>query len=152
MTQRLGYGEVPKPLFSAMMKLEQYVNNGAFSVRFLELMRFRVAQINGCVYCLDMHYKEAVAAGEQPLRLYSLSAWRETDYYDEKERAMLAWCEAVTAIDRATQLDALFAELQQHYQPAEIAHLTLAICQINSWTRLAKAFGFPGGLYQVGTH
>ena len=89
MTVRIPFPHVPKDLISAMMQLENYVNSCGFSTRLLELIRFRVSQINGCAYCIDMHYKEALAAGEDPLRLYSLSVWRDTDFYDTKEQAAL---------------------------------------------------------------
>lgn len=152
MTVRIAFPNVPKNLIAAMMHVENYVNACGFSVRLLELLRLRVSQINGCAYCIDMHYKEAIAAGETPLRLYSLSVWRDTDFYDAKEQAALAWCEAVTAIYDNNPTDDLFAEMQQHFKDSEIANLTLAITQINSWARLCKSFGFASGHYQAGGH
>jgi len=152
MTVRITYPNVPKDLFAAMMHVENFVNSCGFSTILLELIRLRVSQINNCAYCIDMHYKEAVAAGETPLRLYSLSVWRDTDYYDAKEQAALAWCEAITAIHGNNAFDELFAEMQKHFKDSEIAHLILAITQINSWTRLTKSFGFPPGRYQAGSH
>lgn len=152
MTVRIPFPHVPKDLMAAMMQVENYVNACGFSTRLLELLRFRTSQINGCAYCIDMHYKEAIAAGEEPLRLYSLPVWRDTDFYDAKEQAALAWCEAITAIHDNKLTDNLFAEMQRHFKDTEVAHLTLAIIQINSWTRLAKSFGFAPGLYQAGGH
>lgn len=152
MAVRIAFSHVPKDLMATMMHVENYVNSRGFSVRLLELLRLRTSQINGCAYCIDMHYKEAIAAGEEPLRLYSLSVWRDTDFYDAKEQAALAWCEAVTSIHNYNLTDNLFIEMQQHFTDDEIAHLTLTITQINSWTRLAKAFGFPPGRYQAGGH
>lgn len=152
MAVRIPFPHVPKDLIAAMMQVENYVNSRGFSTRLLELLRFRTSQINGCAYCIDMHYKEAIAAGEEPLRLYSLSVWRDTDFYDAKEQAALAWCEAVTSIHDKNPTDDLFAEMQRHFKDTEIAHLTLAITQINSWTRLAKSFGFAPGRYQAGGH
>ena len=152
MTTRIPFPQVPEDLIAAMMQLENYVNSCGFSTRLLELLRFRVSQINGCAYCIDMHYKEALAAGEDPLRLYSLSVWRDTDFYDTKEQAALAWCEAVTSLHDNNLADDLFADMRQYFKDAEIAHLTLAITQINSWTRLAKSFGFAPGRYQAGGH
>ncbi len=152
MTTRIPFPQVPEDLIAAMMQLENYVNSCGFSTRLLELLRFRVSQINGCAYCIDMHYKEALAAGEDPLRLYSLSVWRDTDFYDTKEQAALAWCEAVTSIHDNSLSDDLFIKMQQYFKDAEIAHLTLAITQINSWTRLTKSFGFAPGRYQAGGH
>ncbi len=152
MTMRIPFPQVPKDIVATMMQVENYVNTGGFSARFLELLRLRVSQINGCAYCIDMHYKEAITAGEEPLRLYSLPMWRDTDFYDAKEQAALAWCEAVTSIHDNDLFDDLFVKMQRHFKNNEIAHLTLAITQINSWTRLAKAFGFPPGRYQAGQH
>ena len=152
MTVRIPFPHVPKDLISAMMQLENYVNSCGFSTRLLELIRFRVSQINGCAYCIDMHYKEALAAGEDPLRLYSLSVWRDTDFYDTKEQAVLAWCEAVTSIHNNSLTNNLFVEMQHHFKDAEIAHLTLVTTQINSWNRLAKSFGFAAGHYEVRGH
>lgn len=152
MTTRIPFPHVPKDLMAVMMQVENYVNSCGFSTLFLELLRLRTSQINGCAYCIDMHYKEAIAAGEDPLRLYSLPVWRDTDYYDAKEQAALAWCEAVTVIHDNNITDNLFGEMQRHFKDTEIAHLTLAITQINSWTRLTKSFGFAPGSYQVGGH
>lgn len=152
MKVRIPFPHVPEDLMAVMMQVENYVNSCGFSTRLLELLRLRVSQINGCAYCIDMHHKEAVAAGEEPLRLYSLSVWRDTDFYDAKEQAALAWCEAITIIHGNNIPDNLFAEMQRHFNDTEITHLTLAITQINSWTRLAKSFGFPPGRYQAGGH
>lgn len=152
LTVRIPYTSVPKSLMSAMMHIESHVNSRGFSTRFLELLRVRVSQINGCAYCIDMHYKEAIAAGEEPLRLYSLSVWRDTDFYDDKEQAALAWCEAVTIIQDHNFNDILFSEMQLYFSDDEIAQLTLAITQINSWNRLVKSFGFSPGRYQVNGH
>lgn len=152
MTARIPFVDVPKDLMAVMMHVEHYVNSCGLNVRLLELLRLRTSQINGCAYCIDMHYKEALAAGEAALRLYSLSVWRDTDFYDAKEQAALAWCEAITLIHDNSLIDDLFAALQRHFNDIEIARLTFAIAQINSWTRLAKSFGFPVGRYQVGGH
>ena len=152
MTIRIPYPSVPKNLMGAMMHVENHIKTCGFSIKFLELLRVRVAQINACAYCIDMHYKEALAAGEEPLRLYSLPTWRDTDFYDAREMAALAWCEAITDIQKTSNFDTLFAEMQKHFKEDEIAHLTLAITQINSWTRLVKPFGFTPGLYQAGVY
>ena len=150
MTARIPFTHVPKDPLAVMMQVENYVNSCGFSVCLLEILRLRASQINGCAYCIDMHFKEAIAAGEEPLRLYSLSVWRDTDFYDAKEQAALAWCEAITLIHDNSAIDSLFAALKRHFNESEIAHLTLAIVQINSWTRLAKSFGFLPGRYQAG--
>ena len=152
MAVRIAFNYVPKDLISAMMQVENYVSSCGFSARFLELLRFRVSQLNGCAYCIDMHYKEAIAAGETPLRLYSLCVWRDTDFYDSKEQAALAWCEAVTAVHGNDSIDDLFVVMQQHFNDIQIADLTLTITQINAWTRLARSLGFSPGHYQAGAH
>jgi AhpD family alkylhydroperoxidase len=152
MTVRIAFPNVPKNLIAAMMHVENYVNACGFNMRLLELLRLHASQINGCAYCIDMHYKEAIAAGETPMRLYSLSVWRGTDFYDAQEQAALAWCEAITAIHENNPTDELFGEMQRHFKDSEIANLTLAITQINSWIRLSKSFGFAPGHYEAGRH
>lgn len=149
MNARISTQEVPKSLFTAMMQMEEHVNACGFSTRLLELVRLHVAQLNGCAYCIDMHYKEALAAGDEALRLYSLSAWRDTGYYSDEERAVLAWVEEVTLIDCAQALEPAFTQLSRFFDKPQVAQLTLAIAQINSWTRLAKSFGFVPGQYTV---
>lgn len=151
--QRISFPQVPEKLMSSMMETENYVNSLGFDFKMIELMRFRVSQINGCAYCLDMHFKEAIAAGEKEQRLYSLSAWRETNYYSKKEQALLAWAESVTLLgEKNVELQSLFEDLSNHFSVEEIANLTLAVSQINSWNRLAVSFGFEAGNYQVGKH
>lgn len=152
MTARIPFADIPHTLMSAMMVVEKTVNDAGFDTRLLELMRFRVAQLNNCAYCIDMHYKEAIAAGEQALRLYSVSAWSLTPFYDERERAVLAWAEAVTLISEDKISDQLVETMFRLFSKEQLANLTLAIAQINSWTRLAKSFGFEPGRYQPGKH
>lgn len=152
MPARIAFHDVPHTLMSAMMTVENTVNNAGFDTRLLELMRFRVSQINNCAYCIDMHYKEAIAAGEQPMRLYSVSAWPLTPFYDERERAVLAWAEAVTLISEDKISDQLVETMLRLFDKEQLANLTLAVAQINSWTRLAKSFGFEPGQYQPGEH
>jgi len=151
--QRLNFEQIPEELMSSMMKVENTVNKAGFDHSLLELIRYYVSQINQCAYCMDMHYKEAIAAGETEQRLHSIMAWRETDYYNEQERAVLAWTESVTQIAHASaEQQFLFENLSEYFAPEDIANLTLAITQINSWTRLAKSFGFEAGSYEVGQH
>lgn len=152
MSVRIPYPRVPQALMDVMMHMENHINSCGFNARLLELLRLRSSQINGCAYCIDMHYKEAVAAGETALRLYSLAVWRDTDFFDAKEQAALAWCEAVTCVQADHPVDALFDDMRAHFSESEIAYLTLAITQINTWNRLVKSFGFPPGHYQVGAH
>jgi AhpD family alkylhydroperoxidase len=111
-------------------------------------MQHRVSQINGCGYCLDMHHKDAIHLGESELRLHTLPAWKECPYFTDKERAVLAYAESLTL--HADADDAVFDGLKPFFSMAEIADLTLAVAQINSWNRINKAFRSTPGNYQVG--
>lgn len=152
MPARIPFPDVPQGLMSAMMAVENYIKNMDFDPSLLELMRLHVSQLNDCAYCIDMHYKEAVAAGEQPLRLCSLSVWPSTSLYDEKESAVLAWAEAVTLLTEDKISDELFEKMRRIFTQEQLANLTLAVVQINSWNRLAKSFGFEPGHYRPGKH
>ena len=114
-------------------------------LRLLELVRMRASQINGCAFCLDMHSKDARAAGETEQRLYCLPAWRETPFYSERERAALEWTEAVTLVSEKHVPDEVFERAHQQFSEEELAHLTLAIVAINGWNRFAISFrAVPG--------
>ena len=108
----------------------------------------RASQVNGCAFCIDMHSKDARAHGESEQRLYALSAWRETPFFTERERAALAWTESVTLIGQDHAPDALFEEVRSHFKDDELIKLTMAIVAINSWNRLAIAFRAVPGSYQ----
>lgn len=152
MSTRISFPNVPKGLFQAMMGVENYVNNCGFDTTLLELLRLRVAEINGCAYCVDMHFKEGLHHNEKLERLYAVSVWREAPFYSSKERAVLAWTETVTLPHQADDLDAQYQALREHFTEEQAANLTMAVVQINSWTRLAKSFGFEAGHYKAGTH
>ena len=98
MNERLSFGELPSKMIEAVLAVESYVNNCGFDTRLLELLRYRISQLNGCAYCLDRHYKEGIHAGETAMRLYSLPVWEETPFYTERERAALRWADAVTLL------------------------------------------------------
>jgi AhpD family alkylhydroperoxidase len=115
----------------------------------MELMRIRVSQINSCAYCLDMHYKEAIHAGENPIRLISVSAWRETPYYTPQEQAALAFAEHLTHMPAEENSDHIHDELKKYFTPEEIANITMTVIQINSWNRLVRSFGPTPGNYKV---
>lgn len=140
MNTRIDYRKAAPDAFRAMLDLEAVVHRSGLPQDLLELVKMRASQINGCAYCLDMHSKEARAAGETEQRLYLLSAWRETVFYSPCERAALAWTEAVTQVSMHELSDTLYAELQVHFSAQEIVELTLAIIAINGWNRLAIAF------------
>lgn len=149
--ERISYSEIPNGLFGAMMKINEYLKKTTLENKLLELVKYYVSQINGCAYCIDMHYKEAIHAGETELRLYSLSVWKEVPYYSDKEKAVLAFAEAVTKISIEGVADEVFLKLSEFFSKEEIANLTLAIVEINSWTRLMRTFNFTPGKYKVTT-
>lgn len=135
----------------AMMNLEAPVRRSSLEPALLELVKIRASQINGCGYCLDMHTKDARANGETEQRLYLLSAWREANVYSERERAALAWTEAVTRLERQDVPDAVYELARAELTEEELVALTLAIVQINGWNRFAISFRREVGDYQPGS-
>jgi len=134
MENRIDFVKAVPGAYRAMAGLERYVRESGVEHSLLELVKIRSSQINGCAYCLDMHWKNARAAGESEQRLYSLDAWRETHFYSERERAALAWTEAVT-------------KARQHFSEEELVNLTVAIVSINGWNRLMVSFRTEAGSY-----
>jgi len=150
MTTRIAFSEVPKGLMSNMRATENYLNNLGFDIKLLELIRLRASYINQCAYCIDMHFKEAIVAGEDIQRLYSIPNWKDTSYYSDEERACLAWAEYITLPNRQHNEQRLFDDLLPFYDKEKIANLTLVVIQINAWNRLMKSFGIEADRYQVG--
>ena len=149
MQPRIDYSKiVPKEAMQALYSLEQSIRKSGLGPKLLELVRMRASQINGCAYCLDMHSKDARAEGETEQRLYGLSAWRETPYYSDRERAALEWTEAVTLVSRDHVPDEVYEQVRQQFSEAELVSLTLAVVAINGWNRLAIAFRAVPGTYQ----
>jgi AhpD family alkylhydroperoxidase len=148
MEERLDYKKASPGAFQAMLGLEQYVRKSGLEHSLLELVKMRVSQINGCAYCLDMHSKDARAAGETEQRLYVLPAWRETSFYTERERAALAWAEALTQLAGHEVSDELYEQVRHQFGEKEIVDLSLAIIGINGWNRLAIPFRAEAGIYQ----
>ncbi|HMJ07329.1 MAG TPA: carboxymuconolactone decarboxylase family protein [Chthoniobacterales bacterium] len=139
-------------VFQAMLALETYLRKSSgLEPALLHLTRMRASQINGCAYCLDMHSKDARAAGETEQRLYCLPAWRETPFYSERERAALAWTESVTLVSENHVPDEVFEVARKEFSEEELGHLTLAIVSINGWNRFCIAFRAPVGTYQPGS-
>jgi len=135
--------------YQAMLGLETHVRKSAkLEPSLIELVKMRASQINGCAYCLDMHSKDARAAGESEQRLYLLNAWREVPFYTDRERAALAWTEAVTLVSEDHVPDAVFEEARQRFSEEELVNLTMAIVTINGWNRLSIAFRAVPGEYQ----
>lgn len=151
---RIPFENIPANLMSCMMQTEKYIKSlNIIDESFMEVLRYRVSVINQCAYCIEMHFKEAVAAGESELRIYSSSAWKETNFYNESEQALLEWTESVTKLNDSTdQRQQSFTKLKKYFSQDDISNFTLSIVQINSWNRLAKPFGFEAGAYQVGKH
>ena len=147
MNQRVNYAVASRDGYKAMLGLQSHIDNCGLEHALLELVKTRASQINACAYCIDMHTKDARAAGESEQRLYGLSAWRETPFYSARERAALAFTEAVTAIQNGVD-DAVYEEARAHFSDKEIVDLTLAIVLINGWNRLSIAFRTPVGSYQ----
>jgi AhpD family alkylhydroperoxidase len=131
-----------------MRALEAYVRGSGLEKNLLELVKMRASQINGCAYCLDMHSKDARAAGETEQRLYALNAWEESPFYTERERAALAWTEAVTLVSETHVPDEVYQETRKHFDDKELVALTFAIVTINGWNRLAISFRALPGTYQ----
>ncbi|HEU4563251.1 MAG TPA: carboxymuconolactone decarboxylase family protein [Gemmatimonadaceae bacterium] len=152
MDRRLDYAHVAPGALAAMSHLERYTRESGLETSLLELVRMRASQINGCAYCLDMHSKDAIAEGETPQRLFVLSAWREAPFYSDRERAALAWTEAVTLISANDVPDALYEEVREHFSEKELVDLTLAVVTINGWNRLAVPFRAEVGSYQPRKH
>lgn len=148
MEPRLNYKRTSPDGIKAMVGLENYVHHSGLDPALLDLVKTRASQINGCAWCIDMHTKDARAAGETEQRLYGLSAWRETPYYSEQERAALLWTEAVTLVHQTQIPDAVYESVRPHFTEKELVDLTLAIVAINGWNRLAIAFRAVPGTYR----
>jgi AhpD family alkylhydroperoxidase len=146
--ERITQKDAPKA-YQQMLQLQQFVDNSDIDKKLMYLLKFRVSQINSCAYCIDMHFKEGIHAGETPLRLISVSAWRETPYYTPEERAVLAFAETLTHLPPEENSDDILDDLSKFYSKEQIAVLTLAIVAINGWNRIVRAFGPVPGKYKV---
>ena len=145
MKARLNYS---KAAYQAMDALDRYVNDCGLDRSLILLIQLRASQLNGCAYCLDMHWKDLRVAGEADQRLYSLDAWRECPYYSDRERAAMAWTEAVTMITDGHVTDAVHEEARAHFSEKELSDLTLVVAGINSWNRLSIAARLVPGAYE----
>ncbi len=148
MEPRLNYAKAAPGIYHAMRGLEQYVHSSGLEASLIHLVKLRASQINGCAYCLDMHWKDLRAIGENEQRLYSLDAWRECPYYTDRERAAFEWTEAVTLVADGQVPDAVYDAVKPHFSEKELADLTLAIAAINAWNRLSIAARTVPGTYQ----
>ncbi len=148
MEPRLKYAQVDPEGYRAISGLDRYVKSSGLEESLLELVKIRASQMNGCAYCIDMHTKDARAEGESEQRIYELSAWQETPFYTDRERAALAWTEALTIIAENDVPDDLYEYVRQQFSEKELVDLTLAIIAINGWNRLAINFRTVPGSYQ----
>jgi AhpD family alkylhydroperoxidase len=140
MEERFQYAKVAPAAYKAMLGLEQYLHSCGLEESLLHMVRLRASQINGCAFCLDMHWKD--------LRVYSLDAWRECPWYTDRERAALAWTEAVTLVTNGHVPDAVYLEAKGHFTEKELSDLTFAVTTINAWNRLSIASRTVPGAYQ----
>ncbi len=147
MRQWINAGKIAPDGVQVIRELEKYVKQCGLEPSLLELVRLRASQINGCSFCIDAHTKDARAGGESEQRLYCLSAWRETPFYTDRERAALAWAEAVTKISEAQIPDDVYENARALFSEKELVDLTLAVIAVNSWNRLAISFNTPPGSY-----
>ncbi|HEX5431870.1 MAG TPA: carboxymuconolactone decarboxylase family protein [Bryobacteraceae bacterium] len=152
MEPRLDAAKHARGAREAMYGIEKYVKECGLEAPLLELVRMRASQMNGCAYCLDMHSKDARAAGESEQRLYTLIAWRETPFFTERERAALEWTEAVTAISESHVPDDVYERARKQFTETELVNLTMAVVAINGWNRLAISFRQVPGTYQRASH
>lgn len=129
--------------YQALHRLSELVKASGLEAALLELVKMRASQINGCAYCIDMHAKDARAAGETEQRLYALSAWRETPFFNERERAALALTEAITLVAETHVPQPVLDEAATQFTPDELSKLVYAVIEINAWNRLAITVGAP---------
>ena len=148
MGRRFDYREFSPDPVQAMRALEKYIAGCGLDHKFIHLLKLRASQINGCAFCIDMHSIDARAAGESEQRLYALNAWRETSFFTDRERAGLAWVEAITLVSETHVPDDLYDETRRHFTEKEIFDLTFVASTINAWNRIAVASRTPAGTYQ----
>jgi AhpD family alkylhydroperoxidase len=149
MQSRLQAQTASPAAYHAMLNLEMFIKKSSkLEPSLIELVKMRASQINGCGFCIDMHSKDARAEGESEQRLYALNAWRETPFFTERERAALAWAEAVTLVHDGHVPDAVYEEARQQFSEEELVNLTMVLVAINGWNRLAISFRAVPGEYQ----
>ena len=149
MEPRIDYLKAARGVYEAMLGLEKYLHQSGLEEGLMDLVKLRASQINGCAYCIDMHWKDLRALGESEQRLYGLDAWEESPYYTDRERAAFQWTEAVTQIRDGHVPDEVYEKVRTKFTGKELADLTLAIAAINGWNRLAIAARSVPGVYQA---
>lgn len=145
-TPRLDHFGVAPDLFQPMMQQEKLLEESGLEHDLIELVKLRASQINGCAFCINMHWQDARAHGEREERLYLLNAWREASVYSAREAAALAWTESLTRIETSQASDADYEGIKRHFSPREQVALSVLICAINAWNRIAIGFRMPHGL------
>jgi AhpD family alkylhydroperoxidase len=148
MQPRIDYPRVDPKALQTLLKQEQYVHGSGLEQSLLDLVKVRASQINRCAFCLDMHVKDARASGETEQRLYSLDTWRETSFYSDRERAALAWTEAVTVLTDGFVPDEVYEMVRAQFTEQEIIGLTMAVIAINGWNRINVSLRTGPGRYQ----
>lgn len=152
MSQRINAFEKGQNAFKALYGIGGYLAKSSVEQPLLHLLYYRVSQINGCAYCLDMHSKDLRVMGETEQRLYMIAAWREATVYTDRERAAFAWAEAVTKLTNNDVSDEVYAQAKAEFSDEELIDLTMAVIAINSYNRINVAFRTPAGSYQPGQH
>lgn len=152
MKPRIDLRHVNPKVRQHLLAIGGYLHGSSLGSRLLHLVEIRASQINGCAQCLDMHTQDARAEGESEQRLYTLAGWRETPFFDERERAALEWTETVTLVAQTRVPDEVYERVKQHFTEQELIDLTLAVTQINMWNRLNVAFRTPAGNYRPGRY
>ena len=148
MKSRIDIAHISPAAYRAMAGLESYIHSSSIEEPLVHLLKMRVSQINGCAYCLDMHSKDARALGETEQRLYGLDAWREAPYYTDRERAALAFVEAITLVTQGHMEDEVYEEARKTFSEKELVDLAMVAVAINGWNRLAITFRAEAGSYQ----
>jgi AhpD family alkylhydroperoxidase len=152
MNARINYAKLAPAPLKSLGGIEAYLHNASIERSLRELVKLRASQLNGCAYCIDMHWKDARAAGESEQRLYGLDAWEESPYYTDRERAALRLTEAVTNLHDGHVPDALYDAVRSHFSEQELVDLTWAVAAINAWNRMAIAMRAVPGAYKPGSH
>lgn len=148
MQPRIDYRKYAQQPLQSMLALEKYISESGLDPKLVHLVKMRASQINGCAYCLDMHSLDARAEGESEQRLYTLDAWRETPFFTDRERAALAWTEALTLVSHTHAPDDVYDEVKKQFSEKEIVDLTFVIGTINLWNRLAISLRAVPGRYK----
>ncbi|NML70510.1 carboxymuconolactone decarboxylase family protein [Chryseobacterium sp. RP-3-3] len=149
MSQRINAFAMGNKAVNALHHMGSQVQHSSLDSSFLELLYFRVSQMNGCAFCLDMHSKELRAKGETEQRIFLVSAWRECSFYTDREKAGLLWAESLTSLHGREISDEIYSEASKHFSESEMVDLTMAVIAINSYNRINIAFGAEVGTYKV---